>query len=254
MKRKLKHKRVLISGVAGGIGTQLALEFGSRGCFVLGVDKDVEAVNVLKSKLDKMGVQHDLSTFNITSPHANSDYAKAVLTKYGGIDILINNAGITHIEPISICSIEKMRDVFEVNFWSSVSLTKVFLATLKKNKGTIIVINSVTGFSPLLGRGAYTSSKHALRGFFETLRAECRNKIDILVVYPYFIKTQLGAKFKQKKNKAYGSPKRLARRIRLAWNWKRKRLKPSFKAKLIGLLAKRFPNLYMKLMIYNIRK
>ena len=251
MRRKLKHKKVLISGIAGGIGSQLAIEFGSRGCFVLGLDKDVKAVQKLTKTLDQLGIMHDISVFNLTAPNANSEYATSVLTKYGGIDILINNAGITHIEPIITCDLDKMRDVFEVNFWSSVSLTKEFLPTLKVNKGTIIVINSVTGFSPLIGRGAYTSSKHALRGFFETLRAECQKEVDILVVYPDFIKTQLRAKFKQEKNKSHGSPKQLARRIRVAWNWKKRRLNPSFRALLISLLAKRHPNLYMRLMIHN---
>jgi short-subunit dehydrogenase len=254
MKRSLNHKKVLITGVAGGIGSQLAIEFGNGGCFVIGVDNDISTVIMLKIKLNKLGIKHDISISNLTDMYSMSKYTKLVIEKYGGIDILINNAGITHIEPIASCGIEKMRDVFEVNFWSAVNLTKQFLPILTLNKGTIIVINSVTGFSPLLERGAYTSSKHALHGFFETLRAECQNELDILAVYPDFIKTKLGADFKRKINKTAGSPKLLAEKVRRAWEKKRKRITPSFRAFLIAFLAKRYPNIYLKIMIYNMKK
>ena len=115
-------------------------------------------------------------------------------------------------------------------------------------------MNSVTGFSPLLYRGAYTSSKHALHGFFETLRAECQNELDILSVYPDFIKTNLGADFKGEINKKAGSPKLLAQRVRRAWEKKRKRITPSLRAFVIAFLAKRYPNTYLKLMINNMTK
>jgi short-subunit dehydrogenase len=79
----------------------------------------------------------------------------------------------------------------DINFWGSVYCTKITLPTITERRGAIVVISSTAGFAPLLGRTGYAASKHALHGFFGTLRTEVPDDVDVMIAAPSFIDTNL---------------------------------------------------------------
>ena len=95
-----------------------------------------------------------------------------VLQKFGGIDVLVNNAGITQRSAFADTSADVFRRVMDVNFFGSLYCTRFALPSLIENQGQIAVIETVGGIAPVLGRSGYCASKHALHGLFTTMRAE----------------------------------------------------------------------------------
>jgi short-subunit dehydrogenase len=117
----------------------------------------------------------------------------AVASAWGGVDVLVNNAGITHLGPFHETEVDVIRRVMEVNFFGSVNCTKAALPSLLERRGQIVVISSVAGFAPLATRTGYAASKHALHGFFESLRAEHRRDgLQVMIVCPSFVETRIG--------------------------------------------------------------
>ncbi len=119
---------------------------------------------------------------------------RAVLDAYGSIDILINNAGITHLSPFADTQVAVLRAVIDVNFFGAVHCTKAALDTLLERRGLVVVISSIAGFAPLAGRCGYAASKHALHGLFESLRVEMRARgLRVMLVCPGFTATNIGS-------------------------------------------------------------
>jgi len=185
-KRDLAGSRVLLTGVAGNLGRELAFALVRRGCDVLGIDRDQEALRLLTAEFDEHGLAHYLHVLDISDSQALRDY----LARQAGqpLDILILNAGITRIRPFSEADFADFQSVMAVNFFAPVLLVKECLDRLRQCRGTIVGICSFSGLAPLMNRTAYSASKHALSGFLESLRSE-EEAMDILVVYPSFLKT-----------------------------------------------------------------
>jgi NAD(P)-dependent dehydrogenase (short-subunit alcohol dehydrogenase family) len=110
--------------------------------------------------------------------------------RFGSIDVLINNAGIAHRSAFADTQVDVLRRVMDVNFFGAVHCTHAAIASLRQRKGLVIAVSSVAGFSPLIGRTGYAASKHALHGFFDSLRTEVQDDgVDVLIVCPSFIDT-----------------------------------------------------------------
>jgi len=108
------------------------------------------------------------------------------------IDILVNNAGITQRSAFSATRTEVFRRVMDVNFFGALYCTQAALEGLIRRRGSIVIIESMAGVTPLLGRSAYCASKHALHGLFATLRAELRGAgVHVMIVCPGFVATNL---------------------------------------------------------------
>jgi short-subunit dehydrogenase len=115
-----------------------------------------------------------------------------VLERFGGIDVLINNAGITHRSRFIDTDVAVFQRIMAVNYFGALHCTHAALPSLLERRGQIIVLSSLSGFSPLLYRSAYSASKHALHGLFETLRAEHRESgLGVMLVCPGFTATDL---------------------------------------------------------------
>ncbi len=116
-----------------------------------------------------------------------------IVAEWGGVDVLINNAGITHISPFGATDIDVFRRVMDVNFFGALNMTSVALASLLERRGQIVVMSSVAGFAPLVLRTGYSASKHALHGCFDSLRAELRDSgVGVTLVCPSFVRTAIG--------------------------------------------------------------
>jgi short-subunit dehydrogenase len=183
----MKNKVVLITGGTSGIGKAMAEVFGKQGSkiAVTGRRQDAldETVASLKAMgIDAMGVQGDVSKMA-----DNERMAKAVADRFGGIDVLINNAGISMRAIFEDLNVEVIEQVMAINFYGTVYATKACMPYLLKSKGSVIGISSIAGFRGLPGRTGYSASKFAMNGFLEALRTEVLYQgVHVLIACPGF--------------------------------------------------------------------
>ncbi len=188
-----KNKVVWITGASSGIGEALSKAFALEGAKLVLSSRRTEELERVKKTL-KLG---DTDVFILPLDLANSsktdELAKLVISRFGRIDILINNGGISQRSLTKDTSLEIDRRVMEVNFFGTVALTKSVLPyMLKQKSGHIITISSIVGKFGFYLRSAYSASKHALHGFFESLRMEVyKDNIKILLVCPGKIRTNI---------------------------------------------------------------
>jgi short-subunit dehydrogenase len=122
----------------------------------------------------------------------NKRMAEEALTRFGRIDILINNAGISMRALFQDLDLEVFRKVMDTNFWGTVYATKYCLPAILDSKGSVIGISSINGYRGTPARTAYTASKYAMNGFFESLRTEVMKKgVHVLVVAPGFTSSNI---------------------------------------------------------------
>ena len=188
----MKNKVVVVTGAASGIGAALCRRFSREGARIGLLDMDADSVRAAADKfkavgLDAVGIKCDV----VDEAECNSAI-RELIGHYGGIDILVNNAGITQRSAFLETKISVYRHVMDVNFYGALHCTKAAIDSLIERKGSIIVIESLAGLTPLLGRTGYCASKHALHGFFTSLRSELRDTgVHIMIVCPGFVKTNL---------------------------------------------------------------
>ena len=192
--RTFDGRCVVITGAAGGLGAALVRAFRQVGAHVVALDRDEQALQALQheeSQHAKTAVQPLMSVIcDVTNFAACAAAMAQVTIRYGGIDVLINNAGISHRSAFSSTQVEVLRRVMDVNFFGAVHCTRAAIDSLRARHGLIIAISSVAGFSPLIGRTGYAASKHALHGFFDSLRTEVEDDgVGVLMVCPAFIDT-----------------------------------------------------------------
>jgi len=188
----MKDKVVVITGGAGGIGAALGSCFGQEGSRIALLDQDENALKAVEQEFLARGVDVFARTCDVTQEEDCNQAIQAILQRFGGIDILINNAGVTQISLFQNTPVSVLRRVMEVNFFGSLHCTKAALESLIERKGMIITISSIAGLAPLMGRTAYSASKHALHGLFESLRTELSSQgVHVMMVCPGFTRTQL---------------------------------------------------------------
>ena len=192
--RAFDSRCVVITGAAGGLGGALVRAFRQMGAHVVALDRAPQALQALQreeSRHSESTIQPLMSIVcDVTSFAACAGAMARVTARHGGIDVLINNAGISHRSVFSSTQGEVLRRVMEVNFFGAVHCTRAAIDSLRTRRGLIIAISSVAGFSPLIGRTGYAASKHALHGFFDSLRTEVEGDgVGVLMVCPSFIDT-----------------------------------------------------------------
>ena len=190
--KSFKDKVVVVTGAASGIGAAISRRFAKEGARLALLDMDSEAVAHFANDLKTS--QADAVAFGCDVANKNecTRATEAVLQHFGGIDILINNAGITQRSAFAETNPDVFKRVMDVNFFGSLYCTKAALPSLISRKGQIAVIESVGGIAPVLGRSGYCASKHALHGLFTTLRAELLTEgVGVTIVCPGFVKTNL---------------------------------------------------------------
>lgn len=190
--RDFAGKVVLISGAAGGIGSALALAFGEAGARLVLLDLDEGALMELAEGLRVRDIRCRTAICDVRDPEACQAAAAIAEQAYGGVDVVIANAGISHRSLFLDTDDDVLRRVMEVNFFGAVNVVRSSFESVRRRRGQLIAISSVAGFAPLVGRTGYAASKHALHGFFDSLRSELRGTgVDVLVVCPAFTDTAL---------------------------------------------------------------
>ena len=187
-RRDLTGAVVVVTGAAGGLGAAIAGRFAIVGARLALLDIDAIRLGAVAEALpDALAVVCDL-----TDPAACVEATATVIERFGPIDVLINNAGMTHRSAFVDTEPAVIKEVMEVNYFGSANITKAALPSLIERSGAIAVVSSIAGFGPVLGRTGYAGSKHALHGLFGTLRAELRpTGVDVTVIAPTFIDTNM---------------------------------------------------------------
>ncbi|MGB5102383.1 MAG: SDR family oxidoreductase [Steroidobacteraceae bacterium] len=190
--RSFDGATVLVTGAGGGLGRAIALRFAQAGAHIVAFDRDVEGVATLRGELEAAGRACLAVPGDVTDPAACEAAVAAAVERFGSLDVLINNAGISHRSGFADTELAVIRRVMDVNFFGAVNCTKAALPHLLGSRGLVVAISSVAGFSPLIARTGYAASKHAMHGFFESLRTEVRPQgVDVMMVCPSFIATRI---------------------------------------------------------------
>ncbi len=191
--RVFERKVVLISGGCAGIGRALAVRMAQAGARLVILDLQQHA---LDSLVQHLADHHNAEALGLVCDVADATAVEQAVAlaveRFGGIDLLVNNAGITHRSPFAETELAVFERVMAVNFFGALHCTRAALPSLIERGGQIIVLSSLSGFAPLLYRSAYNASKHALHGLFETLRSELKaSKVNVMLVCPGFTATDL---------------------------------------------------------------
>ena len=186
------NKVVVVTGAASGIGAAICNRFAREGSRVMLLDMDEAGAKAAAEKLRESGIDAQGYGCDVAHEQECRTVIHQVIDQQGGIDILVNNAGITQRSAFVDTDSSVFRKVMDVNFFGSLYCTKAAIGSLIERQGMIIVIESLAGVSPLLGRTGYAASKHALHGLFTSLRSELRDSgVHIMLVCPGFVRTNL---------------------------------------------------------------
>ena len=183
----LKDKVVIITGATSGIGEACAEVFGRQGAKIVLTGRNPQKLEQSTAKLRSKQIEVLPILADAASEADNQRMAAETLAHFGKIDILINNAGISMRALFQDLDLEVFRKVMDTNFWGTVYATKFCLPAILQSKGSIIGISSINGYRGTPARTAYTASKYAMNGFFESLRTEVMKKgVHVWVVAPGF--------------------------------------------------------------------
>lgn len=251
---------VIVTGASRGIGRHLALQLAEKGAWlVLAARTSIELERVADLCRDRGSKAIAVPT-DVSDPSQCKALIERGIEEYGRIDTLINNAGIgMRAKFDELPNLSVMETVMRVNFWGSVYCTHYALQQLRATKGRIVTIISGGGLLVTPGACGYGASKHALVGFFNTLRVElAENGVSVTLFYPDWVETGISARAPGANGKPYGktisheqgamSPEMCARLI-LKTAAKRRREAMSPRIKLGRILAPILPRIVDKFVV-----
>lgn len=188
----LSDKVIIVTGASSGIGKACALEFANRNATVVLAARNEEQLNEVEYEIkSKNGTSFSVKT-DVRQEADCKNLIKRTVEKFGKIDMLINNAGISMRANFNDLSIDVIKEVMDTNFYGAVYCTKFALPYLLEQKGLVIGVSSISGLTPLPGRTGYCASKYALDGFLNTLRIENMKKgLRVLIVHPGFTSSNI---------------------------------------------------------------
>lgn len=187
MKNVLKGKTVVITGASSGIGEAMAKVYAGMGAkLVLGARSE-QKLNDLVAQIRADGGEAVCCATDVTKPEDCRRLIECGVEAFGGIDVLICNAGISMRAIFDDVDLSVLHRLMDVNFWGTVYCTKYALPYLQKSHGSLVGISSVAGLHGLPGRTGYSASKFAMTGFLETVRIENLKKgLHVMVACPGF--------------------------------------------------------------------
>ncbi len=183
----MKNKVVIITGASSGIGKALAEAFGKAGTRIVITGRNQGNLLETSQQLTAQGIDNLPVVADVSVEEDNQRMVDETLKKYGQIDVLINNAGISMRSLFEDVDLSVIRKVMDINFYGTVYATKYCLPHILKTKGSIVGISSIAGFRGLPARAGYSASKFAVNGFLEVLRTEMLHRgVHVLTASPGF--------------------------------------------------------------------
>jgi short-subunit dehydrogenase len=189
-------KTFVITGASAGIGEALALAYASRRDNVVLASRDAVALARVAERCERAGGKALVVKTDVGDEAQCKRLIDEAVKAFGGIDVLVNNAGVTMWARFDeITDITLFERLMRVNYLGTVYCTYYALPHLKKSKGLLVGVSSLTGKTGVPTRSAYGASKHAMQGLMDSLRIELRDAgVDVLVVSPGFVRTDVRAK------------------------------------------------------------
>ncbi|WP_092105761.1 SDR family oxidoreductase [Pontibacter chinhatensis] len=258
----MRDKVVLITGGTSGIGKALAFAFGREGAKVAISGRNQQNLDQTSQELSAAGIDNLAVNADVSVEEQCQRMVQETVQKYGRLDVLINNAGISMRALFEDLDLDVLRKVMDINFWGTVYSTKYALPYIKQVKGSIVGISSIAGYRGLPARTGYSASKFAMHGFLETLRTELLySGVHVLLACPGFTasnirNTALAANGQQqgetpREEEKMMSAEEVAERILKATIQRKRDLVMTTQGKLAVWVNKLFPSLADKL-VYNV--
>jgi short-subunit dehydrogenase len=185
-RREIAGSRAIVTGASGGIGREIAWQLARQGAQVVLVARREDRLRELAGRIAAAGGRAEVVAGDLADPQTRQRAVDTAKAAFGGLDVLVNNAGIGAVGLFEHADPHRVRTVMEVNFFALVEMTRLALPLLKQGKKPIVVnVASVFGQRGVPYNSEYCASKFAVRGFSEALRAELSvHGIDVLVVCP----------------------------------------------------------------------
>ncbi len=183
----MKNKVVIITGASSGIGEACAIEFANKGANIVIAARNMDKLDAVAVKIKKIGVDVLAVKCDVSIQADCENMVKETIAKFGRIDTLINNAGISMRAVFNDMEVDVLEKVMNINFYGTVYCTKYALPHILKNKGSVVGVSSIAGYVGLPARTGYSASKFAMQGFLEALRTEnLKNNLHVMVACPGF--------------------------------------------------------------------
>lgn len=259
----IKNKIIWITGASSGIGEAMAIEYSKLGALLILSSRNIDELNRVRAAC-AAPERIRILTLDLGNPSGFKEIVKEAVNFHGHIDVLINNAGISQRSLAEETRIEVDRKIFDVNYFGTIALSKALIPYFKeKGSGHFVVITSVVGKIGTPLRSSYSASKHALHGFFDSLRAELyEDQIKVSLICPGFVNTSVsihaltgqgeeqGTKDKATANGL--SPEKFAKKAVKAINREKQEVVIGGPLEIIAVYAKRFFPLLLAKMVRKV--
>ncbi|MCF1426754.1 MAG: SDR family oxidoreductase [Shewanella sp.] len=189
----LKNKVVVITGASEGIGRALAREMAPLGCHLVLCARNQARLQSLVEEITALGGMASSFAMDITDKQSCTDLVTLCEVELGRLDIVIYNAGISMWSRFDqLADMDVMERLIRVNYLAPVQLTILALPALKASKGQLVVVSSLAGLTGVPERSGYCASKHAVTGFFDSLRIElAADQVSVTQIYPDFVLSEI---------------------------------------------------------------
>ena len=188
----LRHKTVLVTGGSSGIGKATALRLAKHGAQVALAARHQDALEQVRQEIEKAGGAALVVPTDVTDPEQVSKAVEATVARFGKLDILLASAGLSMRAYFERSHLEAMGRVMHVNFFGTLYATHFALPHVKKTKGSLVAVSSLTGKRGIPSYSIYGASKFAIPGLYEALHLEvARHGVHVGVVSPAFVDTPL---------------------------------------------------------------
>ncbi len=196
MANQWEHQVIIITGASAGIGKALAQALAPQAPKLVLVARDRTRLEEVAEACEHLGATTLVVPMDVADPQACEEMIERVITVFAKVDVLVNNAGMSMWATVEdIQDVSRMKRIIDVNLLGSMYCTKFAIPFLKKTQGRIVAISSVASLTGVPSHATYCASKHAMNGFFESLRIELAGTgVSVTIVAPDFVQSEIHAR------------------------------------------------------------
>jgi short-subunit dehydrogenase len=191
---RFREQVVWITGASSGIGESLAYAFAAEGARLVLSSRRTDELERVRRGCARAD-EHVIVPFDLGRLDSFPNVVASVFSRCGHVDVLVNNGGVSQRSLAMDAAESVERAIMEVDYFAPVALTKLVLPSmLARKNGRVVVVSSVMGYVGTPGRSTYAAAKHALHGYFDSLRAEIwRHGVGVTLACPGYVKTHVSA-------------------------------------------------------------